>query len=251
MSAPRAPARIVAPGLDSMLSSSPASKALCAVAPFFSGTISIFRPCFDAKSRCPTITMKPASPFGSMTPCFHGLRSWPEAGTPRRREQESNRETSQDGHAVLHRLSTLMINGQKCQINHILGVFARNFVHEPFLCPPFPSATTIACNTRRCGCMVQRVATVAFEGIEARAVDVQVQVARVCLHSILSACPTRLSRKPGSACVLRWSPPVSRFRPVASPSISLPPMFRKRAATTTYRSRSVSWRPSAQFRTMR
>ena len=31
--------------------------------------------------------------------------------------------------------------------------------------------------------MVQRVATVAFEGIEARAVDVQVQVARGCPRS--------------------------------------------------------------------
>jgi len=40
---------------------------------------------------------------------------------------------------------TLMINGQKCQINHILGVSGRKFVHEPFLCPPFPSATTITC----------------------------------------------------------------------------------------------------------
>src|SRR6201986_710922 len=39
----------------------------------------------------------------------------------------------------------------------------------------FPSSATLDCKQR--GNMVQRVSTVAFEGIEARSVDVQVQVA--------------------------------------------------------------------------
>ena len=75
MSAPRAPAMIAAPGEDSMLSSSPDSSALCAIAPFFRLTISILSPCLAAKSRSPTISMKPASPFGSITPCLQGLSS--------------------------------------------------------------------------------------------------------------------------------------------------------------------------------
>jgi hypothetical protein len=82
MSAPRAPARIAAPGLDSMLSTSPASRALCASAPFFIGTISSLRPCPDAKSRSPTMSMKPASPFGSITTCFHGFSSAADAEAP-------------------------------------------------------------------------------------------------------------------------------------------------------------------------
>src|SRR6202165_5869947 len=41
--------------------------------------------------------------------------------------------------------------------------------------PSSPGSATLDC--RRGGGMVQRVSTVAFEGIEARAVDVQVQVA--------------------------------------------------------------------------
>ena len=41
--------------------------------------------------------------------------------------------------------------------------------------------------------MVQRVSTVSFQGIEARAVDVQVQVAPGCPPSTSSACPTRPS----------------------------------------------------------
>lgn len=42
--------------------------------------------------------------------------------------------------------------------------------------------------------MVQRVSTVAFEGIEARAVDVQVQVA----PGLLSGCPTMRCPRPAS-----------------------------------------------------
>ena len=51
--------------------------------------------------------------------------------------------------------------------------------------------------------MVQRVSTVAFEGIEARAVDVQVQVAPDYLPLPSSVCPTRPCRKRANGFVRR------------------------------------------------
>src|SRR3569832_2354655 len=56
-----------------------------------------------------------------------------------------------------------------------LPVYPTNFVLQMFLSPSTTSATTLG--SKRGRRMVQRVTTVAFEGIEARAVDVQVQVA--------------------------------------------------------------------------
>jgi hypothetical protein len=51
--------------------------------------------------------------------------------------------------------------------------------------------------------MFARITTVAFEGIEARAVDVQVQIGPDCRTSPLSACPTRPWRKAASGCAAR------------------------------------------------
>src|SRR4051812_22978372 len=72
-SAPRRPARIAEPGLDSMLSISPASSALCASVPLAIGTILTLSPRFSAKPRRLTIREKPASPFGSITPWLQAL----------------------------------------------------------------------------------------------------------------------------------------------------------------------------------
>jgi hypothetical protein len=75
--------------------------------------------------------------------------------------------------------------------------------------------------------MVQRVTTVAFQGIEARAVDVQVQVA---------------PGLPAFTVVGLADKAVSEARerpPAASPSISRPPICRRKAAITTCRSRSA------------
>ena len=65
--------------------------------------------------------------------------------------------------------------------------------------------------------MVQRVYTVAFEGIEARAVDVQVQIAPGLPAFNVGACPTRPCPKRASACALHSSPPGSRCPHGASP----------------------------------
>src|SRR3954468_4769043 len=72
-SAPRKPARMAEPGLDSMASISPASSALCASVPLASGTILTLSPRFSAKPRRLTIREKPASPFGSITPWLQAL----------------------------------------------------------------------------------------------------------------------------------------------------------------------------------
>jgi hypothetical protein len=86
--------------------------------------------------------------------------------------------------------------------------------------------------------MVQRVSTVAFEGIEARAVDVQVQVA-FGLPAFNMAFPTRQSARPGSACGQHSSHPGSPCRRAGSRSISRPPTSPRRVATTTCRLRSA------------
>jgi len=80
--------------------------------------------------------------------------------------------------------------------------------------------------------MVQRVTTVAFEGVEARAVDVQVQVAPGLPSFIVVGLPdksvTEARQRVRSRSLLRdW-----RCPPGASPSISRLPTCPRRAATT-------------------
>jgi hypothetical protein len=86
--------------------------------------------------------------------------------------------------------------------------------------------------------MVQRVATVAFEGIEARAVDVQVQVAPGLPAFNVVGLPDKAvseaRERVRAALVAGW-----RCRPDASPSTSRPPTCRKRAVITICRSRSA------------
>ena len=55
--------------------------------------------------------------------------------------------------------------------------------------------------------MVTRVATVAFEGIEARAVDVQVQIIPGAVAFTIVGLPTRRWRNRASGCARRSSPP--------------------------------------------
>ena len=86
--------------------------------------------------------------------------------------------------------------------------------------------------------MVQRVSTVAFEGIEARAVDVQVQVAPGLPAFNIVGLPDKAVSEAKSGCARRWSPPAWRCRRAASPSIWRPPTCRRKAATTICRSRS-------------
>ena len=87
--------------------------------------------------------------------------------------------------------------------------------------------------------MVQRVATVAFEGIEARAVDVQVQVAPGMPAFNVVGLPDKAVAKAASGCAPRWSRPGWRCRPAASPSTWRRRTCPRRAATTTCRSRSA------------
>ena len=87
--------------------------------------------------------------------------------------------------------------------------------------------------------MVQRVATVAFEGIEARAVDVQVQVAPGLPAFNVVGLPDKAvseaRERVRAALVARdW-----RCRRGASPSTSPPPTCRRKAATMICRSRSA------------
>jgi hypothetical protein len=87
--------------------------------------------------------------------------------------------------------------------------------------------------------MVQRVSTVAFEGIEARAVDVQVQVAPGLPAFNIVGLPDKAvsearERVRAALVASGW-----RCRPAASPSIWRRPTCRRRAATTTCRSRSA------------
>src|SRR5262245_14405052 len=82
-SAPRRPARMAEPGEDSIESISPASSALWASVPLASGTILILRPRFSSKPRRLTISEKPASPLGSITPCDQGFGACADVGVPR------------------------------------------------------------------------------------------------------------------------------------------------------------------------
>jgi hypothetical protein len=87
--------------------------------------------------------------------------------------------------------------------------------------------------------MVQRVSTVAFEGIEARSVDVQVQVApglpAFAIVGLPDKAVSEARERVRSALIARgW-----RFRRAGSPSTSRPPTCRRKAATTICRSRSA------------
>ena len=89
--------------------------------------------------------------------------------------------------------------------------------------------------------MVQRVTTVAFEGIEARAVDVQVQVAPGLPHFAMVGLPDKAvsEAKERVRAALPWWPRAWRCRRGALPSIWHPPTCPRKAATTTCRLRSA------------
>ena len=82
--------------------------------------------------------------------------------------------------------------------------------------------------------MVQRVATVAFEGIEARAVDVQVQVAPGLPAFNVVGLPDKAVSEARER--VRSAPRAAAR--AASPSTWRRPTCRRKAATTTCRSRS-------------
>jgi magnesium chelatase family protein len=84
--------------------------------------------------------------------------------------------------------------------------------------------------------MVTRVATVAFQGIEAVPVDVQVQIAPGLPKFAIVGLPDKaVAKRRARAAALHASG--LACRPSASPSTSRPPTCPRRAATTTCRSR--------------
>jgi magnesium chelatase family protein len=85
--------------------------------------------------------------------------------------------------------------------------------------------------------MVQRVATVAFEGIEVRPVDVQVQVAPGVVAFTIVGLPDKAVSEARERVRSALSPRAWLCRPAASPSISPPPICPRKAAITTCRSR--------------
>ena len=98
--------------------------------------------------------------------------------------------------------------------------------------------------------MVQRVTTVAFEGIEARAVDVQVQVAPGLPAFHVVGLPDKAvsearERVRAALTASGLALPARRIIVNLAPA-DLP----RRAATTTCRSRSASWRQSGRSRPM-
>jgi magnesium chelatase family protein len=86
--------------------------------------------------------------------------------------------------------------------------------------------------------MVQRVTTVAFEGIEVRPVDVQVQVApgmpAFAIVGLPDKAVSEARERVRSALIAS-----GRSRPAASPSIWPRPTCPRKAATTICRSRSA------------
>jgi magnesium chelatase family protein len=89
--------------------------------------------------------------------------------------------------------------------------------------------------------MVARAYTVAFEGVEARIVEVQCAVAPGLPAFSSWACPTRRCRRRANACAPRSPRCPSRCRRSASPSTSRPPTCPRKAPTSTCPSR---WRSS-------
>ena len=93
------------------------------------------------------------------------------------------------------------------------------------------------------GTWVVRVATVAFEGIEARPVDVQVQIANgSVLFNVVGLPDKAVGREPRAGPRGVDGLGARAGRPSASPSTSPPPTCPRRVATTICRSRSASWR---------
>ena len=97
------------------------------------------------------------------------------------------------------------------------------------------------------GLMAATVATVAYLGLEARAVEVQVQLSSGLPRFTIVG----LARQGGRAKVASGSGrrslrSVSRSRPRPSPSTSRPPTCPRRGRITTFRSRSACSRRSAQ-----
>jgi magnesium chelatase family protein len=86
--------------------------------------------------------------------------------------------------------------------------------------------------------MVQRVSTVAFEGIETRAVDVQVQVSPGLLaFHVVGLADKAVSEARERVCSALIASGLA-LPARRSPSISHPPIFPRKAAITTCRSRS-------------
>ncbi len=85
--------------------------------------------------------------------------------------------------------------------------------------------------------MVQRVTTVAFEGIEIRPVDVQVQVAPGMPAFTIVGLPDKAVSEARERVRSAMMPPDWRSRPAASPSIWRPPTCPRKAAITICRSR--------------
>ena len=87
------------------------------------------------------------------------------------------------------------------------------------------------------GVGVARVTTVAFEGIEARAVDVQVQIGPGMPAFAIVGLPDKAVAESRERVRGALNAP-SGFRRNASPSISRPPTFRRKGAITISPSRS-------------
>ena len=78
--------------------------------------------------------------------------------------------------------------------------------------------------------MVARVSTMAFEGVEARPVDVQVQIASgTVAFTIVGLGDKAVAELRESECVRRSSPPASRFQPSALRSILRRPTCQRMA----------------------
>ena len=87
--------------------------------------------------------------------------------------------------------------------------------------------------------MVQRVSTVAFEGIEARAVDVQVQVAPGLPAFAIVGLPDKAVSEARERVRSALIASGQRCRPGGSPSISRLRICRRKAAIMICRSRSA------------
>ncbi len=96
--------------------------------------------------------------------------------------------------------------------------------------------------------MVVRVATVAFEGIEARPVDVQVQIAKGNVMFTLVGLGDKAIAESRERVRAALNASGWLCRQSASPSISRPPICRRKAAIMICPSRLASWRRSAPFR---
>ena len=85
--------------------------------------------------------------------------------------------------------------------------------------------------------MVSHVTTVAFRGIEAMPVDVQVQIAPGLPHFAVVGLPDKAVGEAPIGFARRFTPAVWRCHRSGLSSISPPPICRKRAVITISRSR--------------